>query len=248
MAKELHSVFLQETNRLNTDDQEPMAALRGINQEWALAYFSKAIVCIVEVSELQKEIELILSKISHQKMFMLTKVLPIEELILYLKLYLIAWSTMKDLMAKMISEILDLGIMDTDLSSESLLRNEKVKKTRIPEICSKHNKTLNVSKTNKARNDAVHRGKLSDDEVMACRSKKSAIESKRYSLIEDPSKKISSEEYDRQIKLFYDELKLLVEQKRAEYQTRYEKTIEFYSEIAIELAHIYHKTLKGIRI
>jgi len=248
MAEKLSNIFFKEINRLTETEADSMSSLQGKNIEWAKKYIPKTLFGIGEIDEQQKEIELLLSKIDHQSSGFMKKILPVEELLMNLKFYYIAWGTLKDLMAKLVSNVLDLGIADVDLNFGILLRNDKVKNTRIPEICNKYSKLLDIAGTDKARNEAAHRGNLLDDDVINIKRKKAAIEAGRFSLLQQEHQRISEEEYSRKNKLFYDELKELVENKRFEYQNHYELTMKLNREIAIELATIWHQYMKDYKL
>ena len=139
----------------------------------------------------------------------------IEELVLGVKHYLIAWSTMKDLMANLINTSLDLGIYENDLSFGMILRNEKVKNTNIPSICNQHSKKINVPYTDKQRNNAIHRGKLLDDEINMYRDNYNTLVSKRYGLLNP--EQISEDDYNQAMSKLNSELTTLVIDKQKEY-------------------------------
>jgi len=248
MPEKLSHIFFEETNRLTALDADSMSSFKGENCPWAKKYFPRSMISVLEIDEQQKEIELLLSRISHQPLGFVIKILPIEELLMNLKFYYIAWGTMKDLMARFVSDVLDLGIADVDLNFGILLRNNKVKNTQIPGICSKYSSSLDIGGTDKARNEAAHRGKLLDDDVLAIKRKKVTIESKRFSLLQPEDQRISEDEYKEETKAFYDELKMLVESKRGEYQKHYETTMALNKEIAIELAAVWHRYMKDQKL
>ncbi len=225
-----------------------MSSLKGKNLEWAKRYTATTLFGVVEIDEQQKEIELLLSIIEHTPLGFVKKILPVEELLMILKFYYIAWGTMKDLMAKFVSNVLDLGIADIDLNFGILLRNNKVKSTRIPEICNRYSNLLDIGGTDKARNEAAHRGKLLDDDVTSIKKKKATLEVGHFSLLQQEHQRISEEEYCRRKKVFYDELKVLTENKRVEYQNHYESTMKLNREIAIELAGVWHQYMKDYKL
>ena len=248
MTKRFSNIFVKEVNRLTDADSHSMSCLRGNNLSWAKKYIPRTLFGVIEIDDQQDEIELLLSKIDHQPAGFLIKILPVEELLMNLKFYYIAWGTLKDLVARFVSIVLDLGIADIDLNFGVLLRNEKVKNTRIPEICSKYSSYLNVGETDKARNEAVHRGKLLDEEVLEIKRKKTTYESQRLSLLKQENECISEEEYKQKKSEFYDELKTLVDRKREEYKKHYETTMELNAEIAIELATVWHQYMKDVKL
>jgi len=201
----------------------------------AMHIIFERIFALGEINEIESEIKTMLGRLGTINNFIF-KTYSIEELVIGVKHYLIAWSTMKDLMTNMINVCFDLGIHETDLSFGVVMRNKKVKNSNIPNIIREHQSSINVKYTDKQRNDAIHRGKLLDDEINEFRSKYNKLFSRKYGLLNpDP---ISDEEFESEHKKLNLELKGLVESKKHEYSAHYEKTIALNIEIAKELAKV----------
>jgi hypothetical protein len=167
LAERIIAIFFDTFNCEIENAGNALSALKGQNRDWSMAYIRRTMITSVEINSLQDEIELILSRLGVASKGPFFSVFSIEELTVGLKFYLIAWSTMKDVMAMFINTVLDLGIAEKDVSFGMILRNEKVQKTNIPAICKKHAKPLKISYVDGARNDAVHRGKLMDRDEMS---------------------------------------------------------------------------------
>jgi hypothetical protein len=206
------------------------------NRTWALAYIGRIIIHTAEIDSAEEEIERLLNRLGVESRSPIFSVLSIDELIMGLKFYLINWSTMKDLMATFINSVFDIGIDDKDITFEMILRNKKVKRTKIPEIWKKYKKSLNAYKIGEYRNDVVHRGKLTDPEVSELKRKKNKIRAERFSLLN--TERISEDEYKRKMREFDRELSKMIPKKRTEYLDHFKKTISSYEEIAEELARI----------
>ena len=245
MDGQLTTSFFGELNKLFDESSESISAFKGENKQWGKKYIGNVIIAVIEISELQKEIELIFKAFEDTPMGFLRKTPTIDEIALTVKSYLIIWSTIIDLVARLINAVFDLGIHDSDISFGMVIRNTKVKQTKIPNICRDYQKSLNIDQTNRSRNDAIHRGKLADEEIVALKGKRNKIESMRYSLL--ATERITDEEYKKEIKLFYSELKVLIENKKTQYREHYDMTVSLISKLANELARIVFSYLSEKR-
>ncbi len=246
MTKRYLDTFFEVLNQELQAPENSTFKFEVDDQEWSFSYLGRIIMRVTEVSNIQDEIKLLLDRLGVQSQGFLVKVLSVEELFIGLKFYLISWSTLKDVMANLINCVLDLGIDEKDLSFGQLLRNQKVKSTKIPDICKKYSKKINIGSTDGARNDAVHRGTLADVEVTNLKKKKNRIQSKRFSLLK--LKPISEDEYKKLMNEFNKELSNLVASKREEYKNHFKQTMSLNEEIAIELAKVIMKQFKKERI
>jgi hypothetical protein len=107
---------------------------------------------------------------------------------------------------------------------------------------------LKIGHIEGARNDAVHRGKLSDIEVNELTNQRNRIDSNRYSLLLRESERMSEAEYKQKMKEFHSDLAEMVAKKKEEYSTHYEETVVLNSEIAVELAEIAARLLNDEKI
>lgn len=229
---------------INEPDELP-DAMRA-DPKWGMHFVFKNLKVVSEIDEIEREIKAVLERLGVSVNALIFKSYSIEELVLGVKHYLIAWSTMKDLMANLINTSLDLGIHENDLSFGMILRNENVSRTKIPEIVSQHSKSIDVSYTDKQRNNAIHRGKLLDDEINEYRGRYSSLFAQRYSLIE--TSPISEEDFNQGLKELNTELTELVNRKKKEYMAHFDRTMLLNKELAIELARLTAQNLDNVRI
>ena len=241
----ISKAYLDEFYELVNSQDELPEALKA-NPKWGFRFIFNNNKAVTEIDEIEREILLVLSKLGVSTDTLIYKSYSIEELVLGVKHYLIAWSTMKDLMANLINTSLDLGIYENDLSFGMILRNEKIKNTNIAKICNQHSKKINVSYTDKQRNNAIHRGKLLDDEINKYRDTKNTLISKRYGLLSPD--KISDEEFEQAMTKLNSELPLLVKKKKTEYTNHFKNTLQLNKELAIELAKLSVQNLGNTRI
>lgn len=211
----------------------------------AMKIVFERIFAISEINEIEKEIETILERLGTLNTFII-KTYSIEELVIGVKHYLIAWSTLKDLMINLINVCFDLGIDEKDLSHGIVMRNKKVKNSNIPAIIKSHQRSIDVQYTDKQRNDAIHRGKLLDDEINEFRSRYNKLFSRKYSLLNPEP--ISDDEFKEEQKKLNTELKTLSESKKKEYSEHYNKTMELNIDIVKELAKVTANDVLSNRI
>lgn len=240
----ISKVYQDELFGIINDPNELPDAIKA-NPKWGISFVFNNLKVLSEIDEIEREINSVLKRLGVSGDSFILKSYSIEELVIGVKHYLIAWSTMKDLMANLVNASLDLGIHENDLSFGMILRNEKVKKSNIPTVCNKHSKTINVSYTDKQRNDAIHRGKLLDDKINEYRSRYSGLFATRYSLLNtDP---ITDDEFNNGLKELNRELVDLVKVKTEEYTSHFERTLELNKELAIELAQLSAQNLANVR-
>lgn len=229
---------------INGPDDLPQAVKD--NPKWGMKFIISNLSVAKEIDDLERETKSILERLGVSKHSFIFKAYSIEELVLGVKHYLVAWSTMKDLMANLINSSFDLGVHEKDLSFGMMLRNEKVKISKIPAICKEHAKEIDVPYTDKQRNDAVHRGRLLDDEINEFRSRYNRAFAERYNLL-NPNP-ISDEEFNEKLKALNAELPALAESKHEEYTKHFKLTMELNKELAVALARISANHLNNVRI
>ncbi|MEA2164310.1 MAG: hypothetical protein QOK37_2437 [Thermoanaerobaculia bacterium] len=100
---------------------------------------------------------------------LLTRVQSFPELSAVLKLYVISWISLSDLLARLLNDTLDLGIAELDVKFDAIIRNEHVRRSGVPEIVKKYAKAIQYNHFRKLRNNIVHRGKLDDIELATIR-------------------------------------------------------------------------------
>jgi hypothetical protein len=96
---------------------------------------------------------------------LLHKATTFAEISALLKLYIINWSSLSDLLAIVLNEVFALGIAAQDISLGAILRNAHIRTTEVPQIVKKYGKATQYDRFVRMRNDIVHRGKLDDDEL-----------------------------------------------------------------------------------
>lgn len=207
----------------------------GYDPKEAIRIVFERIIALTEINELEQEIKTTLDRLGTIN-GVLVNAYSIEELVIGVKHYLIAWSTLKDLMISLINICFDLGIHDTDVNYGVVMRNKKVRSSDIPTIIQAHKNNIDVKYTDKQRNDAIHRGKLLDDEINDFRSRHNKLLSRKYGLL--TPEPISDDEFKEEQKKLNAELKLLTESKKQEYLEHYNKTIALNREIAKCLAQV----------
>jgi hypothetical protein len=174
-------------------------------------HFLSVLGTITEMDRLYREMHSVLSEFTGRRSLLFT-VLTVEHLAMVMKLYVISWHTMLDLVARLVSVAFDLGIADRDVSMRLILNNDHVRSSRIPEILQAYEKALPMKDLRKRRNDAVHRGKIPDPDVEAMLKERNTIDSHRYSLLE--SKPISDEEHKNLLSDLQERLGALARAKR----------------------------------
>lgn len=125
----------------------------------AIPIFDRAIT----LSETFEELERVVERLSA------TDFIP--DLKLLLKLYVVGWSTLSDLVAGLLNDAFDLGYGDQDISMTALLRNAHIRVTAIPNLVRRHSNSLQHARFSKLRNDLVHRGQLRDEALVGLQSR-----------------------------------------------------------------------------
>jgi hypothetical protein len=88
-----------------------------------------------------------------------------QEISLLIKLYIIGWITLSDILANIINEVFDLGYAEQDIQFGVIMRNRNVRGSSLPQVVKTHAKAIQYKKFVRLRNDNVHRGKLEDAEL-----------------------------------------------------------------------------------
>jgi len=228
--------------KINVNDELPKSIKE--NPAWGMRFVISNLAIAKEIDDIAREIESILNRLGKSHKTILTTY-SIEELVLGVKYYLLAWSAMKDLMANFINISFDLGIHEKDINYGMMLRNEKIKNTDIPKIIKEHALRIDISNTDKQRNEVAHRGRLLDKDIVDFKSRYNRIYAERYSLLE--LSPISDAEYKEKIKVLDSELLPLVKQKREEYKTHFYNTMELNKSLAIVLAKVSVDYLNNIK-
>jgi Cthe_2314-like HEPN len=124
-----------------------------------------------------------------------SNVLTVEQIILALKLYLISWATLLDMVASLINKILDLRLADRDITFERVVGHKRVVNSELSETVKQYDE-IEVKDFKHHRNEIVHRGKILDIEIEAARANRNALYSRRHPAFLFPNEtRISEEEY-----------------------------------------------------
>lgn len=245
MRREISNSFLGTLNDLNESDELAFSSITLGNEDWAGRYFVRAATDATAVDLISEEITLILDRLGIASSGLIT-VYRLEELIIGMKGYYIAWGTLRDLMAKLISSGLDLELAEQDCSWGLVTRVEKVKRTKIPHIIERYNGLIKSKITNSARNNIAHRGRLTDPDIKSLQSEKYSIIDDRFGLLN--AHHIEDEEYKTRMNQLHRKVAQVANAKRDELREHFEKTLAFYSEIGVELGIAAHRLLANKKI
>jgi hypothetical protein len=227
--------FAQLNKALESDKDAKQIALLFAHRLGS-EYFLAILQTMSETDRLCREMESILNEFTGRDLHgtpFTGKLLTIEHLAIAMKLYVISWSTLRDLLASLVNAVFNLGIADRDVALHRVLRNADVQSSRIPQILQAYDNTLLIKDLQKKRNDVVHRGRIPDEDIERILTERNRIDSRRYSLLEqNPT---SEEEHKRQISLLQQELRTLAQEKQDLWRKHHQQTIAMISEIAGEL-------------
>lgn len=227
--------FAQLNKALESDKDAKQIALLFAHRLGS-EYFLAILQTMSEIDRLCREMESVLNEFTgrdlHGTLFT-GKPLTIEHLAIAMKLYVISWSTLRDLLASLVNAVFNLGMADRDVKEHLILHNSHVKSSRIPQILQAYDNTLLIKDLKKKRNDVVHRGKIPDNDIEQILKERNTIDSRRYSLLEQNP--ISEEEHKRQISLLQQKLRALAKEKQDLWRKHHQQTIAMISEIAREL-------------
>ncbi len=226
------SYFAKLTTLLESEEDQKQTALM-FAQRLGSKYFIAILQTLPEIDRVEREMRAVLKEFTGRSSF-LGRLLTIEHLAAAMKLYVISWATLLDSLARLVSLVFNLGIADRDIRVRLVLENSHVKSSRVPEIWQQYEKTLLIKGLRGKRNDAVHRGRIPDEDVEQILRERNRIDSHRYSLLE--TNPISEEEYKRQISLLQEKLGALAKEKQELWEKHHQQTIAMVSAVAGELA------------
>ena len=237
----------QLTELIESEEDSQKAAawfFRQLRGEQGIAI----IKLISEIERICREMDSVVNDFAGKDLFFV-KVVTLEHLATAMKLYVISWSTLLDLLACLINEVFDLGIAEKDIKVQLALSNRHVQSSRIPQIMREYEKSSVIKDLKKKRNDLVHRGKVPDVDVEQMLEERNTIDSRRYSLLNSLLKinPISEEEYVKQRSLFQEKLGVQGKEKQEVWRKHYQQTIMMLSEIGRELARERFDLYKEMR-
>jgi hypothetical protein len=224
--------FSHWTELLNSGTN-PREIVHGFVWQFGAQRFMSVLEMMGEMDRLYREMRSVLNEFTGRGYF-LVNILTIEHLATAMKLYVISWHTMQDLLARLVNAVLDLGIADRDITIYLVLNNDHVRATRIPEIISAYEKAAVIQDLRKRRNDAVHRGRIPDLEVEKLLKERNSLDSRRYLPLTLNS--ISEEEYRTSTSELQARLSVLAKEKQDLWSQLHQQTVAMTSAVAGELA------------
>lgn len=81
-----------------------------------------------------------------------------QEISLLIKVYVIGWVTLSDVLANIMSEVFDLGYAEQDVQIGVIRWNRKIRVSAIPQAIKRHSTEIQYDRFARQRNDIVHRG------------------------------------------------------------------------------------------
>lgn len=225
--------YFAKFGHLLDTDESPKDVAMVMAQRMGSKHFLSILETMTEMDRLYAEMRAVLDEFTGRSDF-LFRILTIEHLATALKLYVISWHTMLDLLARLVSSVFNLGIADRDISVRLILNNDHVRSSRIPDILREFKTGLPIEDLGKRRNDAVHRGRIPDREVDEMLKERNTIYSRRYSFLE--LKPISDDEYQKRLAELQGRLHALAKDKLEVWEKVHMRTIAMTSEVAGELA------------
>ena len=233
----------QLTELIESEEDKPKAAawfFRQFGGEHGIAIFK----LLSEIERISREMDSVINDFAGKDP-LFVKVITVEHLATAMKLYVISWSTLLDLLAGLINEVFDLGIAEKDVKLQLVLNNRHVQPSRIPQIMREYEKSSVIKDLKKKRNDLVHRGKIPDADVEQMLRERNTVDSRRHSLLEiNP---ISEEEHKKQRSLFQEKLSVQGKQKQEIWRKHFQQTSMMLSEIGRELARERFDLYKQVR-
>jgi hypothetical protein len=225
--------YFGQLTKIIESEKDPKQAAVWFFQQLGGTYFSAILRVISEMERLCREMESVLNEFTGRDL-VLVKLLTVEHLAVSMKLYVISWSTLLDLLACLINAVFNLGIADRDVKVQLVLNNRHVQSSRIPQIIREYEKSSVIKDLKKKRNDLVHRGKIPDTDIEQILGERNTIDSRRYSPLQ--MNPISEEEYKKQSSLLQEKLSGLAREKQDLWREHHQQTITILSEIGGELA------------
>lgn len=132
-------VYLAQLTKLLESHKDPKQIATALAQRMGSKHFLSVLGTMTEMDRLDREMRSVLDEFTGRSYF-LARILTIEHLATVMKLYVISWHTMLDLLARLVSAAFNLGIGDRDVSLRLVLNNDHVRSSRIPEILQEYEK------------------------------------------------------------------------------------------------------------
>jgi len=183
---------LTEISAQEPDKKEAALAFVGMLQS---DRFMRIMDNIAAIASLHEEICSTLDEIQGRQSFIL-RIATLEQLTVSIKYFVIAWSTMLDLLAQYINTIFDLGLEGRDASLWIVLRNKHVVQSSVGATIAEYTKSSSFIRMKRQRNAIVHSGKILDQEVEDLQAKMNRLLGNQYSILSE--RKLPQEEFDKE--------------------------------------------------
>ena len=226
--------YFSEITLLMTSAKDPKKAALLVAKSMSNEYSHEIFESFAALQNLHKEISSILDEFSGRSAFLI-KLITIDLLVLSIKFYVIAWSTMLDLAASLVSKVFNLGISEKDINIDLILRNKHVQKTEVFTILKSYTKQSDYDLFRHHRNEIIHRGKIIDDEVVQLQNERNHLFSKRFSLLN--TEPISDEEFQKENEQLTAKIRDLASSKQTSYKAHYARMAKILSDLMAPLAH-----------
>lgn len=214
-------------NQKPLDPQKAMETIR-------IMFLSPVALAIAELDALDLEVRAILEEMQPRP-FGFFRFITLEQLALTIKLYVISWSTLMDVIAGLINIVFDLGFMERDVQFDRIFRNEHVRKSQLPAIFEKHKKTLDWKRFKRLRNDIVHRGRLLDGELESLRDARNQLSARKYPSLLTQLPAMPEEEFKAESMKHMGSVIKLAEQRKSDYEAHYTATRALFADVLSEL-------------
>jgi hypothetical protein len=190
------------------------------------AYEIRVFMAAAELTNLFEELRHIVA--------LIPRALTFPELTAVIKLYIISWVSLSDVLAGLLNQVYDLGIAYEDVEFGALRRNRHIASTSVPAIVRTHEKALRYDEFAKLRNAIIHRGKLEEKELVTIHAEfLTAVLSRAVQLsTDDEAAKAAVTEAARQEANVQARVLELMKRKQVEYTEHLNATLEFLREVA----------------
>ncbi len=164
---------------------------------------------------------------------LIPKAISFPELTAALKLYIIGWVSLSDVLASVLNEVYDLGIAEQDIELGAILRNAHIVSSEIPAIVKRHAKNTRYSEFKRLRNNIVHRGKLDENDLLSIHTDfLTGIIGRVGGFTDDEKVKAAATQEAREAARVEERVRELMEAKQIEYRQHLDATKAFLREIA----------------
>lgn len=224
--------YLGRFNKMIEEEKEPKQFAILFASRIGSRYFLANLKIIYEIDRLCREMDSVLDEFSGKNLG-LVKLLTVEHLAVSMKLYVISWSTLLDLLGCLINSVFNLGMADRDIKLQLVLRNDHVRSSPIHQLLKDYESALLIENLREKRNDLVHRGKIPDEDVEQILVERNRIDSRRYSFLQENP--ISEGEHKKELSLLQERLTGLANKKQDEWRKHHQQTLVTLSAIGGEL-------------